>query len=75
MSYTSVVKHLVFRPSPYFADDMKAYKSLEAYNQVIEGWVRNVKVDLNENGLTVVKEKVGYGKVQLLYTNDPLHFH
>ena len=75
ISYTSIVKHLVFRPSPYFADDMKAYKSLEAYNQVIEGWVRNVKVDLNENGLTVVKGKVGYGKVQLLYTNDPLHFH
>ena len=54
---------------------MKVYKNLEAYNQVIEGWVRNVKVDLNENGLTVVKGKVGYGKVQLLYTNDPLQFH
>ena len=43
---------------------MKAYKSLEAYNQVIEGWVRDVKVNLSENGLTVVK---GCSTAQLLH--------
>ena len=36
---------------------MKAYKSLEAYNQVIEGWVRDVKV-MTTSGLKVVKGKV-----------------
>ena len=49
-------------------DDLKAYKSLEAYNQVNEGWVRDVKVNLNENGLTAVKGKVGCTKAQLQHT-------
>ena len=47
---------------------MKAYKSLEACNQVMEGWVRDVKVNLNENGLPVVKGKVGCSTAQLLHT-------
>ena len=47
---------------------MKAYKSLEAYNQVIEGWVRDVKVNLIENGLTVGRGKVGCTTEQLLQT-------
>ena len=62
ISYPDIVNYLVFRPSPYSADDMKAYKSLEAYNQVIEGWVRDVKVNLNENG------KVDCSTAQLLHT-------
>ena len=37
ISYPDIVNYLVFRPSPYSADDMKAYKSLKAHNQVIEG--------------------------------------
>ena len=68
ISYPDIVNYLVFRPSPYSADDMKAYKSLETYNQVIEGWVRDVKVNLNENGLTFVKGKVGCSTAQLLHT-------
>ena len=68
ISYPDIVNYLVFRPSPYSADDMKAYKSLEAYNQVIEGWVKDVKVNLNENGLTAVKAKVGCSTAQLLHT-------
>ena len=34
--------YLVLSPSPFSADDMRANKSLEAYNQVIESWVRDV---------------------------------
>ena len=68
ISYPNIVNYLVFIPSPYSADDMKAYKSLETYNQVIEGWVRDVKVNLNENGLTLVKGKVGCSTAQLLHT-------
>ena len=47
---------------------MKAYKSLEAYDQITEGWVRDVKVNLNENGLNVVRGKVGCSTAQLLRT-------
>ena len=68
ISYPDIINYLVFRPSPYSVGDMKAYKSLKAYNQVIEGWIRGVKVNLNENGLTVVKGKVGCTTVQLLHT-------
>ena len=53
---------------------MKAYKSLEAYNQVIEGWVRDVKVNLNENGFTFVKGKVGCSTAQLLHTTSSCIF-
>ena len=48
ISYPDIINYLVFRPSPYSVDDIKAYKSLEAYNQVIEGWVKDGKVNLNE---------------------------
>ena len=68
ISYPDIVNYLVFRPSSYSADDMKAYKSLEAYNQAIERLVRDVKVNLNENGLTVLKGKVGCSTTQLLHT-------
>ena len=30
--------------SPFTAEQLKAYKGLEAYNQVLEGWVRDIKV-------------------------------
>ena len=47
--YPDIVNYFVFRPSPHSADDMKAYKSLKDYNQVIEGRVSDVKVNLNKN--------------------------
>ena len=68
ISYPDIANYLVFRPSPYSVNDMKAYKSLKAYNQVIEVWVRDVKVNLNENGLIVVEGKVGCSTAQLLHT-------
>ena len=55
--YPDIVNYLVFSQSPFSADDMKAYKSLKAYNQVIEGWVRDAKV-MTTSGLKVVKGKV-----------------
>ena len=55
--YPDIVNYFVFSPSPFSADDMRAYKSLESYDQVIEGWVRDVKV-MTTSGLKVVKGKV-----------------
>ena len=51
------VNYLVFNLSQFSADDMRAYKSLGVYNQVIECWVRDVKV-MTTSGLKVVKGKV-----------------
>ena len=55
--YPDIVNYFVFSPSPFSADDMRAYKGLESYDQVIEGWVRDVKV-MTTSGLKVVKGKV-----------------
>ena len=59
----------ILGPSPFSADGMKAYKSLEAYNEVIEGWVRDVKVT---SGLKVVNRKVtrliSYELIQLCFS-------
>lgn len=57
ITYMDVINYLVFTPSPFSAEDMKAYKSLEAYNQVLEGWVRDVKA-LKHLDMHVVKGKV-----------------
>ena len=56
-SYLDIVNYLVFRPSPFSADHIRAYKSHETYNQVAEGWARDVKV-MTTSGLNLVKGKV-----------------
>ena len=47
----------MFSLSPFFAGNMRPYKSLKAYNQVIEGWVKDVKV-MTTSDLKVVKGKI-----------------
>ena len=44
ISYPDIVNYLVFGTSPFTAEHLKAYKGLEAYNHVLEGWVRDIKV-------------------------------
>ena len=57
VSYPDIVNYLLFTPSAYTSEDMKSYKSLQAYNQVVEGWVRNV-LTMEINNLRVVKGQV-----------------
>ena len=42
IAYPDIVIYLVFSPSPYTMEDIKSYKSLEAYNQMVCGWVREM---------------------------------
>ncbi|XP_041955495.1 uncharacterized protein LOC121714280 [Alosa sapidissima] len=44
VEYHDVYHYLVNTPSPYTGADLKAYKSLDAFNFVINGWVRNILV-------------------------------
>ena len=40
-----IVNYMVFSESPYCSmEDMRAYKGLEAHNQFVSGWVREVEV-------------------------------
>ncbi|WAQ95781.1 ING2-like protein [Mya arenaria] len=43
ISYPDIVNYLIFTPSPYSKDDLKAYKSLNCYVQAQCGWVSEVK--------------------------------
>ena len=53
-----IVSYLVFGTSPFSAEDMKAYKSLDAYNQVLEGWVIDLKMLVTKSDLNIVRGKV-----------------
>ena len=44
VSYPDIVKYLIFNKSFYTMEDMKAWKSLEAYNQLTSGWISDVMV-------------------------------
>ena len=66
VTYPDIVtsNYLLFAPSPYSKDDLKAYKSLDAYNQFVCGWVRGVACYC-QNNQCVVKAKVGFIKIIL----------
>ena len=57
ITYPDIVNYLLFTPSPYTATDLKCYKGLEAYNQMVCGWVRDV-VSKKVQGKCLVKAKV-----------------
>ena len=45
VTYPDIVNYLYLcNPSPFTLDDMRAYKSLEAYNQFVCGWVKELGV-------------------------------
>ena len=58
ITYRDVVNYLVFFPSPYTIEDMKSHKSLEAYNQVLDGWVTNVKIYWHTDKVTAIKRQI-----------------
>ena len=58
ITYPDMVNYLVFSHRPYTTEVMKSYKSLEAYNQVLESWVTKVKVYWHTDKVTVKEGQV-----------------
>ena len=58
ITYPDIVNYLVFSPGPFTMDDMRAYKSLEAYNQFVCGWVRDLGVILVKDDMCVLVAQV-----------------
>lgn len=42
LALPDIVNELVFWPIPYTAEDLKSYKGLEAYYQMLCGWMREM---------------------------------
>ena len=43
-TYIHVGTYLVFSPNPYTSDDLLNYKSMECYQRLVDGWVRDILV-------------------------------
>jgi len=57
ISYFDICNYLVYTISYYTQDEMRAYKSLDAYNYFIHGWVQDVS-NILINDLCLLTAKV-----------------
>ncbi|KAJ8031893.1 hypothetical protein HOLleu_25248 [Holothuria leucospilota] len=58
ISYPDIVNYVLFSPCPYRLEDMRSYIGLEAYNQFVSGWVREVVAWKAERNLVIVSGRV-----------------
>ena len=59
VSFPDLVSYLLFTRSAYTGDELRSYKGLEAYNQFVSGWVREVWVKhLETTGRTILSAQV-----------------
>lgn len=59
VKYPNIYQYLVNTSSVYTKEDLECYKGLDAYNQFVSGWVRDVKATI-VNALHLVIGRVRY---------------
>ena len=57
-----LVNYLIFTKSFYTMEDVKAWKSLEAYNQLTSGWISDVAVFVEKVGGLCEDRFAGFGR-------------
>ena len=59
ITYPDIVNYLLFAPCPISAEEMKCYKGLEAYNQFLCGWVKDIGIKLfNNDSICLIRGRV-----------------
>ena len=59
INFHDIYIYLVHNPSPYSGDILKAFKSTDAYQYAVAGWVKDAKVrHLATNNLYLIMAKV-----------------
>ena len=59
VSYPDIVNYLLFTPSPYTSEDLKAYKNTDCYKQALCGWVSDVAtITVQENIIVSAKVRI-----------------
>lgn len=66
--YHDLYHYVVFNPSPYSGQAMKAYKSLDAYSYFVAGWVTGLQQWIVPgNGVHLVHAKVSDKYLYTIY--------
>ena len=60
VSYPDIVAYLLLTKSAYTNEELKNYKSLEAYNQFVCGWVRDISLKKSANENILVHARVSH---------------
>lgn len=57
ITYIDIVNYLINKKSAYTMEELKAVKSLDAYNQFVNGWVKDV-MSMSVNNRVLVTGRV-----------------
>ena len=58
IEFGAIYVYLIDSPGPFTRDSMRAYKSLNAYEYFVDGWVQTCYDRKSETGFSLVKAKV-----------------
>jgi len=58
VEFGSIYVYLIDCPGPFTRESMHAYRSLEAYNYYLSGWVQTCLYRKNDSGYCIIKAKV-----------------
>ena len=66
VGFLDVINYLVFSPSSYTSEQLKKYKSLDAYKYFQDGWIRQI-LHKKINGVHLIRAKVNITSTLAIY--------